>query len=95
MNNYVLDLHLLRQLCIPPLRSKAPVPISIRWQPPPDNWIKVNIEGSFSCVSNQSGVGGIFRNKRGFPMGCFSFPTGHAPAFEVELRAAIFAIMKA
>ena len=42
-----------------------------------------------------AGAGGIFRTSHGFPRGAFSFGISSSFAYEVELRAAIFAIKMA
>lgn len=47
-----------------PSRAAAPAPIEI-WDPPPDRWIKVNVEGSFVSETGAAGVGVVVRNHKG------------------------------
>ncbi|XP_070014523.1 uncharacterized protein [Nicotiana sylvestris] len=39
--------------------------IEIRWNKPPQNIIKLNIDGAFSKSTLEAGLGGVFRNKNG------------------------------
>ena len=74
---------------------QAPKIIPVVWRPPPDNWVKLNTDGSAFGTPTTSGVGGIFCNTKGFSKGAFAFHTGDLPAFVSEFKAVIFAIKKA
>ena len=46
MDNSVSDLQVLRHLYVGGLARKAPVLVSVCWLKPPDNWIKINTDGT-------------------------------------------------
>ncbi|XP_065881590.1 F-box/LRR-repeat protein At4g14096-like isoform X2 [Euphorbia lathyris] len=86
------DAVILSCLLASPRPPLAPNIIPVHWLKPPPGWIKVNVDGSAFGTPGEAGAGGIFRNYRGFPNGCFAFSTPLSFAYMAELRAAIFAI---
>lgn len=48
----------------------------VHWSKPPDNWIKINSDGS-ALANSRMGAGGIMRNKDGDFMLAYSTPLGH------------------
>lgn len=92
MYNSQDELLILRNFFLIGKAGRAPRIISVRWQPPPPGWTKVNIDGSARGQPGQSSCGGVFRNCRGFVKGCFSRLQGTGFAFEAELVAAMTAL---
>lgn len=72
--------------------SKAPRILEVRWKLPPPEWIKCNTDGSALGSPGSARCGGVFRNCRGFVLGCFSVNLGTAFAFEAELFVVILAL---
>ncbi|KAL0431509.1 UNVERIFIED_CONTAM: hypothetical protein Sradi_0776900 [Sesamum radiatum] len=54
---------------------------------PPENWVKLNIDGSAISNPGQSGSGGIFRNNQGEFITAFSHSIGISTNAAAELRA--------
>ncbi|KAL8499833.1 hypothetical protein ACS0TY_019720 [Phlomoides rotata] len=72
--------------------SKAPNIICIRWQRPPNQIIKINVDGGVVGAPGTLTSGGVFRDNFGVFRGCFSMTHGIGFAFEVELATALHAI---
>ncbi|RZC28536.1 hypothetical protein D0Y65_000490 [Glycine soja] len=62
----------------------------IRWFPPPNNYIKINTDGSSFGNSGLSGYGGILRNEHGHWIRDFSSLYG----FMNNINAKLVAIQK-
>ena len=84
MFNSPAELQVLSRFKVTGIPRKAPQVVSVRWQHPPADWVKVNTDGSYSYDTDKSGAGGVFRNTRGFSLGCFAFPTGNVLAYVAE-----------
>ena len=78
------ELQVPKNFSIIGIPNKAPKIICLM-ATPPSSWVKVNIDGSFSSNSGCSGTGGVFRNTRGFTLGCLAFPIDSILTFVVEL----------
>ncbi|WCJ34681.1 hypothetical protein M5689_015975 [Euphorbia peplus] len=92
MINTVQERKVFTELRINGHLPRAPRIISVLWKSPTVGWMKANTDGALSGSPSLGGAGGIFRNYRGFPNGCFAFPVGEQFAHIAELRAAIMAI---
>ena len=92
MYNSQDELLILHNLGISGKARRSPSIIPVIWKPPPQNWIKVNIDGAAKGAPGHSDCGGIFRNCRGFSKGCFAKYLGIKFAFEAELLGFIMAI---
>lgn len=85
----------LRHFSIQPIARRPVSFVSVSWQPPPPGWMKVNTDGSAIGSPGLLGGGGVFRNCRGLVHGCFALSFGYGFSYEVELRAAMYAIRTA
>ncbi|PON85141.1 Ribonuclease H-like domain containing protein [Trema orientale] len=92
MNNSQHDLVILRRLSLPCRPKKAPRIISIHWFPLLSGWVKVIVDGSAQVQPGVISSGGVFRNSRGFVLGCFASKIGIRFSFEAELLGAMIAI---
>ncbi|XP_058728727.1 uncharacterized protein LOC131600410 [Vicia villosa] len=61
----MFDFDILKAFQIRINPPKAPLLREIFWNPPPVNWMKCNVDGSFVHNTPSSGCGGIFRNCSG------------------------------
>ncbi|CAN1217513.1 hypothetical protein LINPERPRIM_LOCUS1041 [Linum perenne] len=48
----------------------------VSWNPPPDDWISINTDGSVTQTNNKVAVGGVIRNSQGRLIGAFSANLG-------------------
>lgn len=78
-------------LGLSPLRPTAPRFTLVAWQPPPDQWVKVNTDGSFHDVAHAC-FGGIFRDDNASFLGAFSHHVPVSSAIDAEVLAVIEAI---
>ena len=62
------------------------------WNPPPQGWLKVNIDDATHGSPGHSGYNGIFRTCRGFVKSCFSIYLGKKFAFEAEMMGLILTL---
>ncbi|KAL8522445.1 hypothetical protein ACS0TY_012557 [Phlomoides rotata] len=85
MKNSVFELSVLSTFGIIGRPSKAPSSICIRWQLPPIQFIKVNVDGGAAGAPGQLTGGGVFRDNYGVFRGCFAMQHGSGFAFEAEL----------
>ncbi|KAJ1390801.1 Ribonuclease H-like superfamily [Sesbania bispinosa] len=69
-----------------------------KWSPPPQDSIKLNVDGSFLQDSRRMGVGGVFRNSSTDFLGGFNGFVGRGDSLEAEMLAVLngleFAWMK-
>ncbi|XP_057791344.1 uncharacterized protein LOC131008487 [Salvia miltiorrhiza] len=92
MANSCQDLMVLRKLGVKPRAAPPPTFINVYWWPPPNQWIKVNTDGSALGAPGKIAAGGVFRDKFSWVRGCFHIKGGIGFAFEAELLAVISAI---
>ncbi|XP_057803415.1 uncharacterized protein LOC131018702 [Salvia miltiorrhiza] len=71
MANSCQDLMVLRNLGVKPRAAPPPSFINIYWWPPPNQWIKVNTDGSALGAPGKIAAGGVFRDKFSWVCGCF------------------------
>ena len=64
----------------------------MNWNCPPQDRLKINIDGAVMGAPGHSSCGGIFLTCRIFIKGCFSLYLRIGFAFEVELLGLIIAI---
>lgn len=67
----------------------------VLWHPPPNGWIKCNIDGLSKGKPMVSACGGIFRNDHVLHVGSFFCSLGYGTALFVEFGAALFSLEKA
>ncbi|KAK2382027.1 TMV resistance protein N [Trifolium repens] len=67
--------------------NKQHVIRQIRWHPPPEGYIKVNVDGSSLGNLGNAGFGGLLRNDRGSWIHGFSGSCGRASNLVAELSA--------
>ncbi|XP_057800164.1 uncharacterized protein LOC131015756 [Salvia miltiorrhiza] len=92
MPNTCHDLKVLRNLGVRPRSAPPPSFINVYWWPPPNQWIKVNTDGSALGAPGKIAAEGVFRDKFSWVRGCFHIKGGIGFAFEAELLAVISAI---
>ncbi|KAK4729613.1 hypothetical protein R3W88_022601 [Solanum pinnatisectum] len=62
----------------------------VHWQRPPEQWVKLNTDGSALSNPGRIGAGGIIRDHRGEMILAFATPLGEGTNNQAEVRAAIF-----
>ncbi|XP_057811701.1 uncharacterized protein LOC131025940 [Salvia miltiorrhiza] len=92
MNNNCEDLIILRKIGIKGCASPPSDFINVYWWPPPNQWIKVNTDGSALGAPGKIVAGGDFRDNHSLVRGCFHVKGDLGYAFEAELLAVITAI---
>ncbi|KAL8463631.1 hypothetical protein ACS0TY_034328 [Phlomoides rotata] len=92
MHNSTFELSILSSFGIAGRPSKASSVICIRWQLPPLQFIKVNIDGGANGAPGRLSGGGVFRDYFGVFRGCFAVDHGTGFAFKAELATAFSAI---
>ncbi|CAN1266548.1 Putative ribonuclease H protein At1g65750, partial [Linum perenne] len=60
----------------------------VSWNPPPDDWISINTDGSVTQTNNKAAAGGVIRNSQGRLIGAFSANLGSYYIMRAELRGA-------
>ncbi|CAN1138929.1 Putative ribonuclease H protein At1g65750 [Linum perenne] len=60
----------------------------LSWIHPPDDWVKVNTDGSVRAPDNLAAAGGFVRNSHGRILGAFSANLGSCSVMRAELRGA-------
>ncbi|XP_039058384.1 uncharacterized protein LOC120201940 [Hibiscus syriacus] len=58
-----------------------------RWVPPPEGFIKLNVDGAMVKGWDKGGIGGLIRDDRGLKLGTFSEKIGGGPPILAELLA--------
>ncbi|CAI0444675.1 unnamed protein product [Linum tenue] len=71
----------------PPSNSSATTVRRISWQPPPDGWVKLNVDGSVKGDPPSSAIGGVARDPAGNWIAGFYTHVGHCSVLEAELKA--------
>ncbi|KAK9995412.1 hypothetical protein SO802_020098 [Lithocarpus litseifolius] len=61
--------------------------IQVQWHPFPDNWLKLNSDGSSLGNPGRAGGGGIIRNSRGEWVSGYARAIGHTSSVAAELWA--------
>lgn len=92
MDNVVSDLVTLYSLRVSRLPRKAPSISTVHWNPPAQDWIKLNTDGLARRNPDSSITDGVFRTCRGFVKGLFSINIGVHTAYFAELLAVILGI---
>ncbi|XP_069145909.1 uncharacterized protein [Solanum lycopersicum] len=64
----------------------------VTWFKPPDQWIKINTDGSALTNEGKIGAGGIIRDKEGKMIMAFSTPLGEGSNNQAEIEAALFGL---
>jgi len=64
--------------------------ISVKWIKPPDQWVKLNTDGSALTNPGRIGAGGILRDQTGAMLLAFATPLGEGTNNQAEIGAAIF-----
>lgn len=74
--------------------QNRPVNRKVRWQPPPTNWLKCNVDGTWDTNREASGIGWVLRDHRGkvLWMGGRRIPKMRS-ALETEMEAMRWAIL--
>ena len=67
--------------------NKRHVTRQVRWNPPPEDFIKINVDGSSFGNPGNAGFGGLLRNNRGNWIHGFSGSCGRATNLLAELSA--------
>uniref|UniRef100_M1DMV9 RNase H family protein n=1 Tax=Solanum tuberosum TaxID=4113 RepID=M1DMV9_SOLTU len=62
----------------------------VYWKKTPDQWIKLNTDGSALSNPGRIGVGGILRDQKGHMKLAFATPLGEGTNNQVELETTIF-----
>ncbi|XP_039057956.1 uncharacterized protein LOC120201411 [Hibiscus syriacus] len=57
------------------------------WVPPPDGFVKINVDGAIESGWNKGGIGGLIRDSRGVLIHWFSDKVGGRPPIMAELLA--------
>ena len=71
MQNSLEDFLILHELGINGKPPNGPSILPVSWKPPPQGWIKVNIDSVEKGAPGQPGCGGIFHTSHGFVKRCF------------------------
>lgn len=61
--------------------------LTVRWQPPPEGSLKLNVDGSFMPAISSMGTGGVLRNHQGNWVAGFSTFEGKGDILQAELLA--------
>lgn len=61
----------------------------VQWEPPPANWIKINVDGSCCRTTGAAACGGLLRDHRGRWLGGFLYNIGRCTAEEAETWAVL------
>lgn len=85
-NNSVVDLACMRSLGLHVRIKPSVATISVRWLPPPMDFIKINTDGSEIKGVLQGGA--VYRDSMGFIFAAFMRKMGKGQAFEAEILAA-------
>lgn len=64
----------------------------VKWQPPPEGWVALNVDGSSLGNPGRAGAGGVFRD--GVGCWCYSFSTfvGISEILKAELLAMLYGL---
>lgn len=71
---------------------KAPIIKEVIWHPPPQDWIKCNIDGASNGNPGNSACGGVFRDHEANFLSCFAEPLGITTSYLSELNGALRAV---
>ncbi|XP_042964017.1 uncharacterized protein LOC122298309 [Carya illinoinensis] len=82
-----LDVDILKKLDIPVLYPKLRQPRVIRWKRPPQDWMKLNSDGSSLGNPGPAGAGGVIRDSLGRIHSAYSVFLGHGSNNYAELRS--------
>ena len=64
----------------------------VAWNRPPEEWIKLNTDGSALTNPGQTGAGGILRDKEGKMVMAFATPLGEGTNNTAEAEAVLFGL---
>ncbi|WMV45629.1 hypothetical protein MTR67_039014 [Solanum verrucosum] len=64
----------------------------VQWIKPPENWVKLNTDGSALNNPGSIGAGGVLRNHMGELLLAFSIPLGEGTNDQAEVEAALFGL---
>ncbi|KAL8535021.1 hypothetical protein ACS0TY_010878 [Phlomoides rotata] len=92
MRNSMEDLVILSACGVKGRPPRAPNIRCVRWQVPPINVIKINIDGGAAGSPGLLTGGEVFRDNFGVFRGCFAVSHGRGFAFEAELATTLFSI---
>ncbi|CAI0469994.1 unnamed protein product [Linum tenue] len=74
-------------MSIPPVNATATTVRRSSWQPPPDGWVKLNVDGSVKGDPPSSAIGGVARDPTSNWIAGFSTHVGLCSVLEAELKA--------
>ncbi|KAL4380927.1 hypothetical protein AHAS_Ahas04G0082400 [Arachis hypogaea] len=57
----------------------------VRWYPPPESIIKINVDGSYFSINNNAACGGVIRNHLGIFLKAFKCNIGNCSIMHAEL----------
>lgn len=72
--------------------DKKILKLNIKWQPPPNDWHKLNTDGAAKNNSGVAGIGGIIRNHKGDMVAGFTKNIGCASNNKVKVWAFRFGL---
>ena len=75
--------------------AKNRIPISVKWNPPPVNWAKLNTDGLVLGDPGLAGGGGVLRDSLENWIGGFSRSIGITSCVQAELRALKYGLLLA
>ncbi|KAK4707377.1 hypothetical protein R3W88_033066 [Solanum pinnatisectum] len=64
----------------------------VRWKKPPEQWVKINTDGSALDNLGKIGAGGILRDHTGRMLLAFATPLGEGTNIQAEVEAAFFGL---
>ncbi|KAK0586152.1 hypothetical protein LWI29_001888 [Acer saccharum] len=73
MANYAEDKKIERKMCF------------VVWNPPPQDWVKLNVDGSKISASDSIAAGGVLRDHKKKWLGGFAINKGRGSVLEAEL----------
>ncbi|XP_042484669.1 uncharacterized protein LOC122064950 [Macadamia integrifolia] len=91
----IADIMCCRKLVLKIDNPKFVPPLEVHWCKPPDQWIKINVDGSSLGNPGRTRVGGIVRDKNGQVCKAFSTFLGVKKIYEAEFSVVTEAILVA
>jgi len=91
-SNSIRDFTLIKLFNVSVHHPRAPIIKEVMWHPPPQSWVKCNIDGAAKGNPGLSAAGGVFRDYEGQFILCFSEPLGISTSYISEMNGAIRAV---
>ncbi|KAL8472978.1 hypothetical protein ACS0TY_029984 [Phlomoides rotata] len=92
MHNTMEDLAILSACEVKGRPPRAPTIKCVKWQAPPIQVMKINVDGGTSGTPGKLTGGGVFCDNFGVFRGCFAVAHGRGYAIEAELATFLYAI---